>query len=78
MAKSEVKEIPDSHIVYGKKRQHDIRGYAETKFGSSFIHVKVNRAEERFDVIVNSSVKDSDKKEFEQLWTMCKVLTVIE
>lgn len=78
MAKAITETTPDSHIVFAKKRQHDIRGFAETKFGSAFIHVKVNRADKRFDVIVNAYAKSSDKKEFEQLWTMCKVLTVIE
>lgn len=77
MAKEITENTPDSHVVFGKKRSSDIRGYAETKFGKSFQHVKVDRENECFVVFVKN-VDSSDKKEFEQLWTMCKVLTVIE
>lgn len=77
MAKEVTENIPDSHIVFLKKRIHDVRGYAETKFGKSFICINVNRTDERFDVIVKDDVDKSDKKEFEELWTMCKVFTAI-
>lgn len=71
-----IKDIPDSHIVFGKKKSSQIREFAQTKFGDSLIHVKVNREKERFEVIVQNNVKQSEIAEFEELWTMCKVLKV--
>ena len=77
MTKAIEKAIPDSHVAYGKKRIHDIRGYAETKFGNYLICINVNRAHERFDVIVYDIVDKSLITEFEKQWSMCKVLTAI-
>lgn len=71
-----LKDIPDSHLAYGKKRMHEIRAFAQTKFGDSLIIVKANREKERFEVIVQKDVKQSEIAEFEELWTMCKVLKV--
>lgn len=69
-----IKDIPDSHLVFGKKRITQIREFAQTKFGDSLIIVKPNREEERFEVIVKDNVKLTDVNDFEKLWTMCKVL----
>lgn len=71
-----IKHIPDSHLVFGKKRISEIREFAKTKFGESLIHVKPNREKERFDIIVQNDVKQVPIAEFEELWTMCKVLKV--
>ena len=71
---SEIKNTTASLMVFGKKRIAEIRAFAKTKFGNSLIIVKVNQEEERFDVIVQDHVKQTDINEFEQLWTMCKVL----
>lgn len=71
-----LKDIPDSHLAFGKKRMHEIRAFAQTKFGDSFIHVKPNREKERFEIFVHNNVKQSSIAEFEELWTMCKVLKV--
>lgn len=68
-----IKDIPDSHLVFGKKRISEIRAFAKTKFGSAVIHVKANREKERYDIIVENKVKQSEIAEFEELWTMCKV-----
>lgn len=72
-----IKHIPASLMVFGKKRIGEIRGFAKTKFGYSLIHVKVNTEKERFEVIVAKDVKQSEIAEFEEMWTMCKVLKVI-
>ena len=72
-------KVPDSHIRYGtncKKRIGEVNDLAKTKFGSSLVHVKPNREEERFDVIVQSNVKQADITDFEKMWDMCKVLKV--
>lgn len=71
---SENKNTPASLLVFGKKRIAEIRAFARTKFGNSLIHVKANREEERFDVIIKDDVKQTDISDFEHLWTMCKVL----
>lgn len=71
-----LKEIPESHLVYGKKRIHEIRAFAQTKFGDNYKLVTANREKERFEVFVENKVKQSDIAEFEELWTMCKVLKV--
>lgn len=68
--------IPESHLTYGKKRKGEIMDLAKTKFGSSVVHVKPNREEERFDIIVQSNVKQTDITDFEKLWTMCKILKI--
>lgn len=69
-------KVADSHLRYGKKRVGEINDLAKTKFGSSLVHVKINREEERFDIIVQSNVKQADITDFEKLWTMCKILKV--
>ena len=71
-----LKDIPESHLVFGKKRISEIRAFSKTKFGDSLVHVKGNREKERFEVIVLNNVKQSEIAEFEELWTMCKVLKV--
>lgn len=73
---SETKNTTASLMVFGKKRIAQIREFAKTKFGSSLVHVKVNLEEERFDVIVQDHVKQNDINDFEELWTMCKILKV--
>lgn len=71
-----LKDIPESHLVFGKKRIHEIRAFAKTKFGDALVHVKGNREKERFDIIVHNNVKQSEIAEFEELWAMCKVLKI--
>lgn len=71
-----IKDIPESHLVFGKKRISEIRAFSQTKFGESLIHVKANREKERFEVIVQNDVKQVSIAEFEELWTMCKVLKI--
>ena len=71
-----LKDIPESHLVFGKKRIHEIRAFAKTKFGDALVHVKGNREKERFEIIVEKDIKQSQITEFEELWTMCKVLKV--
>lgn len=66
--------IPESHLYYGKKRIGEIRDLAKTKFGAALVHVKPNREKERFEVIVEKNVKQSEIAEFEEMWGMCKVL----
>ena len=78
MSKTISEGIPDSHILFGKQRIVTIRAVAETKFGKALVHVKVDRELEKFVVIVKSQVKEIYKKEFEEQWPMCKVLTVID
>lgn len=70
------KLIPASLLVFGKKRIAEIRAFARTKFGNSLIHVKVNREKERFDILVQDSVRQADVTDFEKMWTMCKILRV--
>lgn len=71
------KDKPDSLISFDGKRLHEINALALTKFGNSFIHAKPDRDNSKFIVMV-SNVNKNQKKEFETLWPMCKVLTVIE
>lgn len=69
----ENKSLPDSQVVFVKKRKQDIQDYAVTKFGKSVIQVSVNREEERFDVLVREPATEIEARDFEAQWPMCKV-----
>lgn len=76
MQQNTTENIPESHLSYGKKRISEIRDLSKTKFGTALVHVKANREKERFEVIVDKTVRQVEIAEFEELWTMCKVLKV--
>lgn len=67
------KQVPDSQVTIDKKRRKDIEELAETKFGRSLIQVSLNRADQCFDVLVKNTATESEAKDFETLWPMCKV-----
>lgn len=67
------KQVPDSQVTIDKKRRKDIEELAETKFGRSLIQVSLNRADQCFDVLVKNTATESEVKDFETLWPMCKV-----
>lgn len=77
MAKKISENLPDSHVKYNNQSVANIRGYAKTKFGSSVIECLVDRDKKCFLVLVKDGIEKIAKEEFEQMWTMCKVLTVI-
>lgn len=67
------KKIPNSMVSYGNKRLKEVRELSQTKFGNALIRTSVNRDEGYFDVFVRDSVKETEVKDFEILWPMCKV-----
>lgn len=67
----------DSQLCYGGKRLKEVEALGLTKFSEKFVCANVNRKDQRFEVLVKSPDK-KQKEEFETLWPMCRVLSVIE